>query len=128
MSTLALPVDTVPHYNDGPSTPLLEQAERAYRDGFRQVASAAASWKHPPEDLRESLWRARREVRRRHKVLVPSSPMVAIVRAATSAGLSERKAGRLLKQAESQGMVHRWRFGANQPVRFATVAQPRPPG
>jgi hypothetical protein len=78
MSTVALPVDTVLHYNDGPdfpSTPLLEQAERAYRDGFRHVASAAASWKHPPEDLRESLWRARREVRRRHEVLVPSSEL-----------------------------------------------------
>jgi hypothetical protein len=50
--------------------------------------------------------------------------MLAIVQAAMDAGLSERKANRLLKQAESDGHVHRWRFGANHPVLYATVPQP----
>lgn len=50
-------------------------------------------------------------------------PMQAIIYAATEAGLSERKAQRLLRSAEASGLVHRWRFGNNRPVRFATVAQ-----
>lgn len=50
--------------------------------------------------------------------------MLAIMQAAMDAGLSERKANRLLKQAEANGLVHRWRFGANHPVLFATVPQP----
>ncbi|MCL6505526.1 MAG: helicase RepA family protein [Bryobacteraceae bacterium] len=50
--------------------------------------------------------------------------MLAIVQAAMDAGLSERKANRLLKQAESDGLVHRWRFGANHPVLYATKPQP----
>lgn len=76
MSTLALPVDTVQFYNDGPdfpSTPLLMEAERAYRDGFRCIANAAARWRSPPDDLRDSLWSHRRQVRRQSEVLVPSS-------------------------------------------------------
>ena len=39
-------------------------------------------------------------------------------------GLSERKATKLLKQAEAKGMIYRWRFGANHPVQFATIRQP----
>jgi hypothetical protein len=50
--------------------------------------------------------------------------MLAIMQAAMDAGLSERKANRLLKQAEEDGLVHRWRFGANHPVQYATTPQP----
>jgi hypothetical protein len=46
-----------------------------------------------------------------------------IVPCTQSAGLSQRKATQLLRQAESQGLVHRWSFGANRPVKFATVEQ-----
>jgi hypothetical protein len=49
--------------------------------------------------------------------------MLAIVQNATGAGLSERKATKLLKQAEAQGLIYRWRYGANQPVQFATCPQ-----
>lgn len=48
----------------------------------------------------------------------------AILQAATDAGLSERRATKLLKQAESEGLIHRWRCGANQPARFATAPPP----
>lgn len=43
---------------------------------------------------------------------------------AMEAGLSERKAGKLLKQAESKGLIYRWRFGATHPVKLATIPQP----
>lgn len=49
--------------------------------------------------------------------------MLAIVQSAMDAGLSERKATKLLKQAEAQGLIYRWRYGANQPVQFATCPQ-----
>lgn len=49
--------------------------------------------------------------------------MTGIVLAASGAGLSERKATKLLKQAEVNGDVYRWRFGANRPVQFATTPQ-----
>jgi hypothetical protein len=49
--------------------------------------------------------------------------MLAIVQSAMGAGLSERKATKLLKQAEAQGLIYRWRYGANQPVQFATCPQ-----
>jgi hypothetical protein len=55
-------------------------------------------------------------------------PMQAIIVAATKAGVSERKAMRLLKSAEASGVVHRWRFGNNRPVQIATVAQPTSAG
>lgn len=78
MLTLALPADTVRFYNDGPefpTTPLLQEAERAYREAFAIGASATASWKEPADDLLEAVWRTRREVRRRNEVFVPSSVM-----------------------------------------------------
>lgn len=78
MLTLALPADTVQFYSDGPNfptTPLLQDAERAYRDAFSIGASATASWQEVPEDLLEAVWRTRHEVRRRNEVFVPSSLM-----------------------------------------------------
>lgn len=55
-----------------------------------------------------------------------SATTLAIIEAATDAGLSERRATKLLKQAERKGLIHRWHFGATHPVQFATVAQPKP--
>lgn len=78
MSTLALPADTVQFYNDGPdfpTTPLLQDAERAYRDGFCGVANVAAVWKRPALDLCDDLWRSRREQRRHAEVFIPSSEL-----------------------------------------------------
>lgn len=43
---------------------------------------------------------------------------------AKAIGMSEAEARRMLGAAEGTGMVHRWTFGANQKVQFATVAQP----
>jgi hypothetical protein len=50
--------------------------------------------------------------------------ILAVIQSATGAGLSERKANKLLKLAEAQGLIHRWRFGATQPVQLATTPQP----
>jgi len=47
-----------------------------------------------------------------------------IVHRATEADVPEPLAKKLLKQAEAAGHVHRWKFGANQPVQFATRPQP----
>lgn len=47
-----------------------------------------------------------------------------IVPCAQTAGLSQRKATQFLRQAESQGLIHRWVFGSNGPVKFATLQQP----
>ena len=51
--------------------------------------------------------------------------ILAITQAAMDAGLSERKATKLLKQAESEGLIYRWRFGATHPVQLATIPQPK---
>ena len=48
-------------------------------------------------------------------------PKVALVETATTAGLSERKANKLLRQAEQSGLIHRWKYGSNLPIRFAKV-------
>jgi len=53
--------------------------------------------------------------------------ILAIIERAKDAGLSERKATRLLKQAERNGLVYRWRFGATRPVQLATIPQPESP-
>lgn len=49
---------------------------------------------------------------------------LALFENATTAGLSERKATKLLKQAEAQGLVHRWKYGSNEPIRFSRIPQP----
>jgi len=46
-----------------------------------------------------------------------------IARAARDAGLSGREAQRMLRDAESSGLAHRWYFGSNVPVGYATVPQ-----
>lgn len=47
-----------------------------------------------------------------------------ILQNANEAGLSDYKAGRLLRRAESLGLVHRWDSGRNRPSLFANVPQP----
>jgi len=47
-----------------------------------------------------------------------------LIQAATAAGISDRKARILLKQAEAEGLIHRWHFGATHPVKLATRPQP----
>jgi len=47
-----------------------------------------------------------------------------ILLAAKEAGMSEAKAKKMLGVAEGQALAYRWRFGANQKVRFATAPQP----
>ena len=47
-----------------------------------------------------------------------------IVAQAQMVGMSQRKATELIRQAESQGLIYRWTFGANRPVKFATIEQP----
>ena len=70
----------------------------------------------------EPVWDARRFV----EAFVGPTPatILALTQAAMDAGLSERKATKLLKQAESQGLIHRWKFGATHPVQLATNPQP----
>ena len=49
--------------------------------------------------------------------------ITAILQAAKQAGVSKRKAKDLLQISEDVGLIHRWNFGANQRVKFATVLQ-----
>ena len=63
-------------YSDGPefpTTPLLAQAERAYRDSFLEAAREAAKWDFPDLDMIEAAWESRRHTRRQAEVLIPSS-------------------------------------------------------
>jgi hypothetical protein len=57
---------------------------------------------------------------------VAAEPAVtlAIIARATKAGVPEGQAKKLLKLAEADGLVHRWKFGASQPVQFANRPQP----
>ena len=76
---------------------------------------------NPPERATERPWDALRFV----EAFVGSTPAttLAIIQAAESVGLSERKATKLLKQAEADWHVHRWRFGSTVPVKFSTIPQ-----
>jgi hypothetical protein len=78
MPTLTLPADTVRFYNDGPdfsSTPLLMEAERAYRSAFVEAANVVAEWDIPDCELIEAAWQDRRNARERAEVLVPSAAL-----------------------------------------------------
>lgn len=50
--------------------------------------------------------------------------IAAIIRAAIAEDLSERKATKLFKEAQAEGLIYRWRFGATQPIQIATIPQP----
>jgi len=47
----------------------------------------------------------------------------ALLDAAVESGVSMRRARLLLRQAEAAGLVHRWSYGSNRPVEYATVPQ-----
>ncbi len=47
-----------------------------------------------------------------------------ITRAAAKEKISARKAHSLLRTAEEDELVHRWSYGSQKPVRFATVPKP----
>jgi hypothetical protein len=57
---------------------------------------------------------------------VTAEPAVtlAVIARAIKAGVLEGQAKKLLKLAEADGLVHRWKFGASQPVQFANRPQP----
>jgi hypothetical protein len=50
---------------------------------------------------------------------------LAIEQAALKVIPSERRVAKLMKLAEHQGLIHRWKFAANQPSLYATVPQPK---
>jgi len=50
--------------------------------------------------------------------------MTVVRNSAENAGLSQRLAKDLQVMAEDKGLIFRWRYGANQKVRLATVQQP----
>ncbi len=76
---------------------------------------------NPSERATEPAWDALRFA----QSFVGPSPAttLAVVQAAMTAGLSERKATKLLKQAEADGLIYRWRFGSTVPVQFASIPQ-----
>lgn len=53
---------------------------------------------------------------------------LAIEQAALKAIPSERQVNKLLKLAEQQELIHRWKFAANQPSLYATRPQPKTNG
>ncbi len=77
--TLALPPDTVQFYNDGggpPKTPLLQEAERAYRESYLAGAREVLTWDMPDPEVIDEAWQARKRARRAAEVFVPSSFML----------------------------------------------------
>ena len=48
----------------------------------------------------------------------------AVLFEALSHGTTKTRARTLLRLAEENGQIHRWTYGANQPIKFATVPQP----
>jgi hypothetical protein len=67
---------------------------------------------------REPAWNAQRFAD--EFVSADPASMMAVIDAAVEAGLSERRANRLLKQAEGRRLVYRWR---HEPVQFSTIPQ-----
>ena len=50
--------------------------------------------------------------------------MKAIMEAARETGITQRMARDMIQLTEDAGLIHRWTFSANRPVKFATVPQP----
>ena len=44
---------------------------------------------------------------------------------ASKAGISQRLIKELQEEAEQQGLIYRWKSGANKPVSLATFRSPR---
>lgn len=73
-----LPANTVQLYNDGPDapwTPILAEAERAYRHAYSIGAWQTLRWQEPDDDLIETLRLARKAERQMAEVYVSSSFM-----------------------------------------------------
>jgi hypothetical protein len=78
MTTITLPVDTVRFYNDGPGvpdTPILLEAEKAYRIAFADAAAEVVRWGMMRDDLIEQAWCQRQQVREQAEVLVSSADL-----------------------------------------------------
>jgi len=63
-------------YNDGPdfpTTPLLQQAEQAYREAFLAAVREAVCWGSFSERILQAAWKERRRVRERAEIWVPSA-------------------------------------------------------
>ena len=132
-----------PHQQDG--VVVLDAAMRSWPP----VSPMCLEWTYPvwapvtgldPADLRPE--RPRRKPKEEPKPPAPAEPQwdterlvrtfittdprprAVILEAAEKAGLSERRAETLLKRAVESGRAFPWQFASNQPVRYATVAQP----
>ena len=49
--------------------------------------------------------------------------MKAIVASARETGITQRMARDMIQLTEGDGLIHRWTFGGNRPVKFATIPQ-----
>jgi hypothetical protein len=49
--------------------------------------------------------------------------MKSIIATARETGVTQRMARDMIQLAEDAGLIHRWSFGANRPVKFATILQ-----
>ncbi|MFN6025915.1 MAG: hypothetical protein ACK49E_17305, partial [Planctomyces sp.] len=81
MTTITLPTDTVQFYNDGPGvpdTPLLLEAEKAYRTAFSDAAAEVVRWGMMRDDLIEQAWCQRQQVREQAEVLVSSADLYGV--------------------------------------------------
>jgi hypothetical protein len=79
MTTLTIPSELVRFYNDGlefATTPILVEAEQAYRSQFAEAASIVATWHDGPDYWAiEAAWEARRKARSSAERLVPSAEL-----------------------------------------------------
>lgn len=81
MTTITLPADTVRFYNDGPvvpDTPLLLEAEHAYRNAFADAVAEVVRWGMMRDDLIEQAWCLRQQIREQAEVLVSSADLYGV--------------------------------------------------
>ncbi len=57
-------------------------------------------------------------------VSIEPTTMKAIIAAAREKGITQRMARDMIQLTEGAGLIHRWTFGGNRPVKFATIPQP----
>ena len=97
---------------DNSLDPTLLQGNRSRR---RKAEKEPAKPPEPP-------WDAARFVR--EFVTEEARTRAAILEQAEKAGLSERRAEKLLRRAEEMKHAYRWQFASNEPVKYATIQQP----
>ena len=100
-----------------PAYDLDPSALKSERGGRRQARES-----REPAKAAEPIWDATRFVQQ--FVRQDAQIAAAIIEAAQRAGLSERKAEKLLRRAEDMHLAYRWQFASNEPVKYATVQQP----